>query len=168
MCERTEIPLLYYFASPLTDPHSTAILRRIPLEDLCLPTLFQHMIEQKWMIFFPSERSFTQKTDSFVRQAVMGFFRVLHWYIFQFSAASKLPLQSKWNNKMFELFQSCCSFGETIISTVIPDYIHLEIFCSWHFQAHFPYDFTYSKLVVINLILILIFHQIRFPVMWQI
>lgn len=73
MCERTEIPLLYYFASPLTDPHNTAILRRIPLEDLCLLTLFQHMIEQKRMIFFPSERSFALKADSFVRRAVIGF-----------------------------------------------------------------------------------------------
>lgn len=92
MCERIEIPVLYYFASPLTDPHNTAILRGIPLEDLCLLTLFQHMIEQKWMIFFLSERSFTLKLDSFVRETVMGFLRVLHWYIFQFSATSKLPL----------------------------------------------------------------------------
>lgn len=66
---------------------------------------------------------------------------------------------------MFELFQSCCSFGETIINCVTPYPIHLGMFCSWHFQARFPYDFTYSKLVVIDLILILIFHQIRFPVM---
>jgi len=50
------------------------------------------MIEQKWMIFFPSERSFTLKLDSFVREAIMGFLRVLHWCIFQFSAASKLTL----------------------------------------------------------------------------
>lgn len=60
MYKRIEIPVLYYFASPLTDPHSTAILRGIPLEDLCLLTLFQHMIEQKWIIFFPSEKFYSK------------------------------------------------------------------------------------------------------------
>lgn len=85
MCKRIEIAVLCYFANLLTDPHSPAVLRGIPLEDLCLLTLFQHTIEQKWMIFFPSERSFTLKLDDFVREAAMGFLRVLHWCIFQCS-----------------------------------------------------------------------------------
>lgn len=91
MCKRIEIPAPHCSASLPTNPHSTAVLRGIPLEDLCLLTLFQRMIEQKWMIIFPAE-SFTIKLDSFVREAVTGFLRVLHWCIFHFSAASRLPL----------------------------------------------------------------------------
>lgn len=73
MCERTEIPLLYYFSSPLTDPHSTAILRRIPLEDLCLLTLFQHMIEKKMNDIFPFRKEFSSKGRFFCETSSHGF-----------------------------------------------------------------------------------------------
>lgn len=53
--QKNRNPSPLYFASPLTDAHRPAILRGIPLEDLCLLRGFQHVIEQKWMVFFPLE-----------------------------------------------------------------------------------------------------------------